>query len=126
MQMEKVERREEMEKMVESKKRENEDLFDWKTPFAHLFLAHGNNIIFDGSQDDEWHQALLDVVMKRGRKFVFTVQIINTNPGNITIGVVDRHPQRQKQSSHRSGNAVCYSGGIGQIRYVERGRCCTT
>ena len=42
---EKVER-EEMERMGEKKEQGSESLFDWKTPFAHLFLAEGNNITF--------------------------------------------------------------------------------
>ena len=106
---EKVERREEKERAVEKKKQEGENLFDWKTPFAHLFLAEGNNIIFEGHRS--WNQALLDVVVERGRTFVFHAQITNTKDGSIMIGVVDRHPQRPKQSSYNSGNAVgCYGG----------------
>jgi hypothetical protein len=46
----------------------------------------------------------------KGRKFVFHAQITNTKIGYIMIGVVDRHPQRQKRSSYDSGNAVCYYG----------------
>jgi hypothetical protein len=114
-----------MERMGEKKEQGSENLFDWKTPFAHLFLAEGNNITFEGRMK-EWHQASLDVVVERGRKFVFNVQITTTKSGSIMIGVIDRHPQKYERCSHNSGNAVCFSGGSGRIWYGGEGKCCTT
>ena len=109
---------EEKERAWEKKKQEGQKLFDTKTPCAHLFLAQGNNITYDG---DGWRQALLDVVVERGRTFVFHAQITNTESGEIMIGVVDRHAQRQQQSSYSSGNAVCYYG-YGRIFYGDKGK----
>ena len=81
-----------MERMAEKKKQESENLFDRKTPFARFFLVEGNNITFQ--LNNAWfNQALLNMVVERGRKFVFSVQITQTRKGNIMIGVVDRHLQ---------------------------------
>jgi hypothetical protein len=81
-----------MERMTEKKKQESENLFDRKTPFARFFLVEGNNITF--LLNNAWfNQALLNVVVERGRKFVFSVEITQTRNGNIMIGVVDKHLQ---------------------------------
>ena len=60
---------------------------NWRTLFGHLFLIEGNKITFEGNTRS---QILLDVVIKKGVKFVFNVQIIHTKSGSIMIGVVDR------------------------------------
>jgi hypothetical protein len=67
----------------------------------------------------------LDVVVERGRTFVFHAQITKTKSGHIMIGVVDRHSQRHQQSSYASGNAVCYYCGS-QIFYGDKGKYSTT
>ena len=94
------------------------------TPFSHIFNIHQNIITYQKGVG--WVQVLLDAVLPRGTKFVFSAQITHTHDGYIIVGVVDRHNQAQQMSSYSSGNAVCYSGYVGCIYYGQKGECKST
>jgi hypothetical protein len=94
-------------------KGEYEKLVDRTTPYANYFKIQANSIIKQKG-NHEVNQVLLDIVVGRTRPFVFTVHITHTTNGEIMVGVVDRC-QRQAQTSHNSGRALCYFGHGGQI-----------
>ena len=93
-----------------------ESLVDEDTPWERNFRCRGNTITLNDSEPkrdrtQRWQQQiLLRTVIEE--PFMFQARI---NCGKeVIVGIVDRSKQRERSSSYRSGNAICYSS-LGEI-----------